>query len=123
MWTQQTLQGCPRTKLIREVRRWLSLWGISPAKNADVWMATWEWAAAVERSYDPLRISRRPHWPSAMEIATQYVVLLVAYLKERKSLRLPFRAMANVPVKVLPVLGKTIPQLTHEESVSKQGGA
>jgi hypothetical protein len=88
---REYLPGQPSQKRIREVRSWLNSLGIRPLKHTgagrNLWHMAWEWAEQISRSY----ISR-PLWPSAREIASQYVLLLLMHAHERSALKLPYRA-------------------------------
>lgn len=89
------LAGRPSGRLIKSVRSALWRYGIRPTRR-ELWLLTWEWASQVADSY----ILKR-HWPPASEIATQYVVLLLAEMREWRTLRLPFRAAEQMPPAVL----------------------
>lgn len=78
------LPGCPRPRLVRQVRRWLATFGIRPQR--DQWLLTWEWARNIARSYS------RTMWPSIREIAAQYMVVLLAEMRKMGTLGLPYRA-------------------------------
>jgi hypothetical protein len=67
MAEERSLPGWPKKKLVKEVRRHLSHYGIRPTK-CEIWRATWAWADAIARSYWHL------HWPLPSEIATQYIL-------------------------------------------------
>ena len=93
MAEERTLPGWPKRKLVKEVRRHLSHYGIRPTKF-DIWRATWTWAEAIARSYWHI------HWPLPSEIATQYILLLLVEMKASCMLRLPYRASEIVPPEV-----------------------
>jgi hypothetical protein len=81
------LPGGPSKILVRRVRSSLAVYRIRPLR--ETWRLTWEWANEIANSY----ASRtRKHWPLVNEIATQYIVLLLAKMKNEDRLRLPFRA-------------------------------
>jgi hypothetical protein len=91
--------------LIKRVRSHLWHYGIRPKGPA--WRATWEWAYAIANSYS------RQHWPIPSEIASQYVLLLLAEMKRNRSLKLPYRADQVVPDDVKPLLPNSpVPLLT-----------
>jgi hypothetical protein len=92
------LPGGPSKLLVRRVRSHLSLYGIRPKREP--WRLTWEWANEIANSYWS---TTRKHWPFVTEIATQYLVLVLARMKESGSLRLPFRA-EKMPVRVRQML-------------------
>ena len=67
MAEERTLPGWPKKKLVREVRKHLSHYGIRP-NQFSIWQATWAWASAIAQSY------YHTHWPLPSEIATQYIL-------------------------------------------------
>ena len=93
------LPGHPRKTLVRDVKR--SLWraGIRPVRN-EVWTATWEWAAQIANSY----LMIRELWPDSQQIAAQYVLLLLAEMRDRSMLKLPFKANEQMPASVAKML-------------------
>ena len=97
MAEDHTLPGWPKKKLVKDVRRHLSCYGIRPVRLT-IWRATWVWAEAIARSY------YHTHWPMPTEIATQYILLLLAEMKTNSMLRLPFRASEVVPTQVAALL-------------------
>lgn len=100
MAEEQSLPGWPKKKLVKDVRRHLSLFGIRPARLT-TWQAAWTWANAVAHSGYPVR------WPLPSEIATLYLLLVLADMHESRFLRLPFRAKESLPpdvAAILPVL-------------------
>jgi hypothetical protein len=107
-----TLPGVPKKKLVREVKSQLWRYGLRPVlMMTTVWKQTWAWAAQIAHSYkNPLR-----SWPHATEIATQYIVLLLADMKENHALRLPYRAMKELPEAVALKLGATPPLALPQE--------
>ena len=100
MAEERSLPGWPKKRLVKEVRRHLSHYGIRPVRLS-IWQATWSWAHAIARSYFHV------HWPMPSEIATQYILLLLAEMYESHMLRLPYRSREILPPEVaalLPVL-------------------
>ena len=97
MAEERPLPGWPKKKLVKEVRRHLWHYGIRPTKFT-IWQATWSWADAIARSYWHV------HWPLPSEIATQYILLLLAEMKSSCMLRLPYRAQEIVPPDVAALL-------------------
>ena len=97
MAEERTLPGWPKKKLVKEVRRHLSHYGIRPTKFG-IWQATWAWADAIARSYWHV------HWPLPSEIATQYILLLLVEMKSSSMLKLPYRAGDHVPPEVAAML-------------------
>ena len=107
MAAQEYLPGRPTKRLVRLVRSHLWRYGIRPAWKP--WRATWSWAHAIAISY------YHTHWPSASEISTQYILLLLVEMKANFSLRLPHRASRVIPDEVRAMLpGNPVPLLIHE---------
>ena len=84
------LPGWPKKRLVKEVRRHLWCYGIRP-NSIKLWHETWAWASQITRSYV------YPRWPLPSEIGTQYVALLLLDMNVNRSLRLPHRAMEQMP--------------------------
>jgi hypothetical protein len=103
MAEERDLPGWPKKKLVREVRQYLSHYGIRP--QFTVWRATWAWASAIARSY------YHTTWPIPSEIASQYVLLLLADIQKCGLLRLPYRAKKVVPPEVKALLPMQQPPL------------
>lgn len=78
------LPGSPRPRLVRLVRRHLASFGIRPMR--DQWLMAWRWARNIAMSYS------KPMWPVGSEIASQYMVLMLAEMRRCSSLKLPYRA-------------------------------
>ena len=97
MAEERSLPGWPRKKLVKEVRSRLWHYGIRPTRST-IWQATWSWADAIARSYWHV------HWPMPSEIATQYILLLLAEMKNSFMLKLPYRAGEIVPPDVAAIL-------------------
>ena len=97
MAEERSLPGWPKKKLVKEVRRHLSHYGIRPTKF-EIWRATWAWAEAIARSYWHV------HWPLPFEIGTQYILLLLIEMKNSCMLKLPYRAGEIVPPEVARLL-------------------
>jgi len=107
MAEQRDLPGWPKKRLVKEVRAHLWRYGIRPQRMP--WLAAWSWAQSVANSYF------HTHWPSASEVGTQYLVLLLAEMKRNHALRLPFRANKVMPVSVRAMLpANPVPLLIHE---------
>lgn len=94
--TDKYLPGSPRPKLVREVRRHLRGYGVTPQPR--LWLATWRWAETIAHSYAFIR------WPIPSEIGSQYLVLLLAEMKSNHALRLPYRALRAIPNEVRALL-------------------
>jgi len=102
MAEERSLPGWPKKRLVKEVRQHLRLYfGAVPKIYGDAWRLAWEWADQVADSY-----MGRKHWPSPAEIATQYMVLLLAAARESYMLRLPCRAAKEMPPAVAELLGR-----------------
>lgn len=109
MAEERTLPGWPKKRLVREVRRTLKQYGITPpsdkalawyGRQGEAWRAAWEWAAAVARSY------WREHWPLPSEVASQYLLLLLTTMRKDRLLRLPPRVQdVTLPSGVRAILG------------------
>ena len=97
MAEDRNLPGWPKKKLVKEVRSHLWHYGIRPTKFT-IWQATWTWAYAIARSYWHV------HWPLPTEIASQYLLLLLADMKSSCMLRLPYRAADHLPAEVAAML-------------------
>jgi hypothetical protein len=107
MAEDRDLPGWPKKRLVREVRSHLRSYGITP--KGEAWRVTWAWASAIANSY------YYTHWPLPAEISTQYVLLLVAEMKQRQFLKLPFRANTVVPDDVGRLLSvDSVPKLTDK---------
>ena len=107
MAEQRDLPGWPKKRLVKAVRSHLWRYGIRPQRTA--WLAAWSWASAIANSYF------HTHWPSAAEISTQYLLLLLAEMKGHRALRLPYRANQVIPDHVRAMLpANPVPLLIHE---------
>ena len=108
MAEEHTLPGWPKKKLVKDVRKRLSWYGIRA--NAPgmfgVWRATWSWAAKIRNSYFGLR------WPSASEIATQYVFLMLCEMQNHKFLDMPYRAAVQLSPEAAAIIGVKAIQAT-----------
>lgn len=112
MAEQRDLPGWPKRRLVKDVRRHLSHYGIRPQHTP--WIAAWSWANAIANSYF------HTHWPSSSEIGTQYLLLLLAEMKRNLALRLPYRANKVIPAQVRAMLpGNPVPLLIHEPASDK----
>lgn len=108
------LPGHPRIKLIREVRR--TLWSYlrcRPNRDDTTWKMAWEWAYACGNRNSLVGIvknAKRTRWPSASEIASQYILLALADMRGSFQLRVPFRATECVPLNVRQRFASISPQ-------------
>lgn len=97
------LPGRPSKRLVREVRSFLWHYGIRP--TGDRWLAAWDWAYTIARSYIVTELGRsRPRWPSPSEIAGQYLFLLLCDIQALGILRLPYRAGNQMPDSVVALI-------------------
>lgn len=102
------LPGWPKKRLVRDVRRHLWSYGIRPT-STKVWLETWAWANQITQSYV------YPRWPLPSEIAAQFVALLLLDMNANRGLKLPHRAMEQMPPSLrqriegapLPLIGMT----------------
>lgn len=90
MAEDRALPGWPKKRLVKEVRRFLSSYGIRPTSTR-LWQETWAWASKITQSYV------YPRWPLPSEIGSQFVLLLLLEMNANRSLKLPFRAMQQMP--------------------------
>jgi cation transport regulator ChaB len=97
MAEEHSLPGWPKKKLVKEVRRHLSVYGFRPVKQA-AWQAAWAWADKIAHSYFHV------HWPLPSEIGTQYILLLLAEMQDSHCLRLPYQAREIMPPEVAALL-------------------
>lgn len=98
MAEDRDLPGMPTKKLVRETRRWLNRYGIRPTDRR-LWLETWHWASCIAHKDVAYiwGIYKKPRWPRATEIATQYVVLLLVSMQQDYTFRLHFRAGEYLP--------------------------
>ena len=116
MAEERSLPGWPKKKLVKDVRRHLSHYGIRPAK-LEIWRATWVWADAIARSYWHV------HWPLPSEIATQYILLLLVEMKASCMLKLPYRASEIVPPEVARLLPAAQPGILAIANEAEANGS
>ncbi len=119
----RTLPGGPRKSLVLKVRRHLSHYGIAFKSNQSfrlnqIWRDAWTWADACRSRFDvigkgkSMRFGPR-RWPEPREIATQYLFLLMAEMRNNIALALPFevrhegRIPAALALEYLPDLKRT----------------
>lgn len=82
------LPGLPSKSLVVKVRKALNHYGIKPQER--LWRLTWEWAA--DCTFRNSLFLKTKRWPSAYEIATQYLFVLIAEMRAKRDLRLPRNA-------------------------------
>jgi hypothetical protein len=115
------LPGGPSKRLVRDVRRHLSSWGIRPGLGGTEkhWRAAWAWADQIASSYSSWMLHRRrKQWPRPTEIACQYLTILVRSIGIDGMLRLPYRAGEQMPAAVATMIGVTMTkplELGHED--------
>lgn len=104
------LPGGPGNSLIRQVRRILFTYCRSRPQRTDrAWINAWDWARAIRDREEfwqlvvKAKTKRRP-WPAAAEIASQYLLLALADMKDARALRLPFHAAECVTPAVVEAL-------------------
>ena len=111
MAEDRDLPGWPKKRLVRDVKRSLHGYGIVTGGRyvhvSRIWGQAWAWAADVARSYQrfdwALQKRYRERWPSASEIASQYILLLCAEMRESRFFKLPFRAKDFLPERLRPL--------------------
>lgn len=110
MAENRDLPGWPKKKLVSEVRKQLSRYGIRPSLPK-LWYETWQWASQITNSYV------FPRWPLPSEIAAQYVLLLLLEMQANRALKLPYRAAEQQPpsIKLRLAAGRPVPLLEHKE--------
>lgn len=82
------LPSFPSKSLVVKVRRALNQYGIKPQER--LWRLAWEWAA--DCTFRNSLFLKTKRWPSAHEIATQYLFVLIAEMRAKRNLRLPRNA-------------------------------
>ncbi len=113
------LKGSPPKILVKRVRSCLNRYGMKPTSTGidgrPLWPKAWVWAYEVSSTYAAIK----RHWPSANEIAMQYVFLVLQTM-QATCMRLPYRSwdvkpevlqMLGVDPKVMHNLGKRQPLL------------
>ncbi len=100
----KNLPGNPAPSRVREVRKHLRHYGIAPCTTQrDAWRQAWEWAWAVAKRPG----AYRTRWPMPAEIGTQYLVLVLAQMRDNFALRLPAAARQNMPLSVSVALSSS----------------
>lgn len=111
------LPGRPRGQLVRKVRRTLySYTRCRPLRTDRAWRLAWEWADACTRDGERFITMKRRPWPSPSEIASQYLLIVLAEMKSSHQLRLPFRAQRCIPAQLAELLAENGPltMLAHD---------
>lgn len=109
------LPGGPGSGLIKKVRQ--HLWTYcrcKPMRNDRLWLNAWQWA--LNCRYDNGSGGRPGRWPMPTEIASQYLLLCLAEMRDSSALRLPHNAAQVLPMSVQKRLsGGQLPLLGHTE--------
>jgi hypothetical protein len=131
----RTLPHYPRKSLVLAVRKQLNRYGIRPTGSLpttlnQIWRDAWEWAAACRYVGCDRPNSRRLNWnkwPTAREIAAQYVYLLLANMQSDFALSLPYAARSGrvIPAAIaaryeIPT-PSTVPLLEKDHATPTQG--
>jgi hypothetical protein len=118
------LPGRPRKKLVKDVRSVLWRYLRCRPQRADrTWRMAWAWAEACGRR-DAMWTKYSCKWPAANEIASQYLLLVLADMREMRALRLPWRAAECVPPAVVELLGgPALPRLHYNSSAQEPSDA
>lgn len=122
------LPGQPRTKLLREVRR--TLWRYvrcRPQRDDRTWRLAWEWAYRIADRTSLVGIVRkapRLRWPAANEIASQYLLLALAEMRESCMLRLPYAAGKHMPMAAVALLSgkELVPRIEQAHFAAHSDG-
>ena len=114
MAENRDLPGMPKQKLVKDVRKWLRSFGIHAHSHSTLWLATWDWAAKIARSY-----VLRPQWPLPSEIAAQYVLLLLVEMHQARALKLPYRAAEQIPDHIRDRLAAGVPVIGLPARIGK----
>ena len=94
---ESKLPGRPRVSLVKKVKAILRLYfSAVPGEWGTNWRATWLWADAI-RWKTPHFGKGSPPWPSATEIATQYVLLCLTSMRDGTGLMLHYKAVEAMP--------------------------
>lgn len=91
------LPGRPKLSLVRKVKSTLRLYFASrPGEWDNNWRQTWLWADAIRWKTQHFK-KGPPSWPSPDEIASQYVLLCLASMRDGTGLRLHRKAIDAMP--------------------------
>ena len=103
---RNTLPGGPGNNLVRKVRAVLYAYCRSKPQQGDrLWHMAWEWAYAIRSREEVFHLTigyrpRKKPWPSAQEIASQYLLLCLVEMRSCRALRLPHNAAEYAPASV-----------------------
>jgi len=101
---ESKLPGRPRVTLVKEVKSTLRLYfGARPQEFETRWRQTWVWADEI-RWKTPHFKKGSPPWPSATEIASQYILLCLAAMRDGVGIRLHYKAVEAMPLSVSAAL-------------------
>lgn len=93
------LAGSPSNRLVKEVRGYLWRYlRCRPQKEDKNWKDAWIWANDCR--FERIRFTSgiKKQWPMPNEIASQYLMLVLAEMKQFLALRLPYAAERCVPI-------------------------
>lgn len=91
------LPGNPKLTLVRKVKSTLRLYFASRPGEWDTnWRQTWLWADAI-RWKTPHFKKSAPPWPSVNEIASQYVLICLAQMRDGSGIKLHYKAAEAMP--------------------------
>jgi len=94
---ESSLPGRPRVSLVKQVKSTLRLYfGSRPTEFEPKWRQTWVWADAI-RWKTPHFKKGSPPWPSPTEIASQYILLCLAQMRDGVGIRLHHKAAEAMP--------------------------
>jgi len=96
---ESKLPGRPRVTLVKKVRSILRLYfAARPGEFDTNWRQAWVWADAIRDKTAVCHFKRGPvPWPSPNEIATQYVLLCLASMRDGSGLELHPKAVEAMP--------------------------
>lgn len=119
------LPGRPRKSLVKKVRSVLfQNVRCRPHRTDEAWRLAWEWASACADRADLWRFGKRRSlpWPQPNEIASQYLLLALARMREVHQLRLPMYAGETVPTAITERFG-AIGRSGHATLIEHSGSA
>lgn len=100
---RNSLPGSPPKALIAKVRACLSrVIHCKPPKGSSLWVDVWAWASVIRDKNNFFVTVRRGNkgWPSAHEIASQYLWLGLDEMRASGDLRLPYRAKESITPRI-----------------------
>lgn len=94
---ESKLPGRPRVSLVKEVKKTLRLYFSSRPGEWDTnWRQCWAWADEIR--WKTTHFGKgSPPWPSATEIASQYVLLCLTSMRDGSGIRLHPKAVEAMP--------------------------